>query len=43
MVEEAGSRVTDYRGGALDVGSGEVVASDGRLHPSMIELTGEYG
>ena len=43
MVEEAGGRVTDYRGGALDLGSREVVASNGRLHPAMIELTGEYG
>jgi myo-inositol-1(or 4)-monophosphatase len=43
MVEEAGGRVTDYRGGALDLGSREVVASNGRLHPAMIELTGEHG
>jgi myo-inositol-1(or 4)-monophosphatase len=43
IVEEAGGRVTDYRGGALELAGGEVVASNGRLHPAMIELTGEYG
>jgi myo-inositol-1(or 4)-monophosphatase len=43
MVEEAGGRVTDYLGGALDLGSREIVASNGRLHPAMIELTGEFG
>jgi myo-inositol-1(or 4)-monophosphatase len=43
MVEEAGGRVTDYLGGALDLGSREVVASNVRLHPAMIGLTGEHG
>jgi myo-inositol-1(or 4)-monophosphatase len=43
MVEEAGGRVTDYLGGALNLEGGEVVASNGRLHPVMLELTGEDG
>jgi myo-inositol-1(or 4)-monophosphatase len=41
IVEEAGGKVTDYRGGTLDLGGRAVVASNGRLHPAMIELTGE--
>jgi myo-inositol-1(or 4)-monophosphatase len=39
IVEEAGGKVTDYRGGALDLAGREVVASNGLLHPAMIELT----
>jgi myo-inositol-1(or 4)-monophosphatase len=41
IVEEAGGKVTDYRGGTLDLRGRAVVASNGRLHPAMIELTGE--
>lgn len=41
IVEEAGGKVTDYRGGDLDLGGGEVVASNGVLHPAMIKLTDE--
>src|SRR3712207_571232 len=43
MVEEAGGKVTDYRGGALDLGGREVVASNGALHPAMTRLTSEVG
>jgi myo-inositol-1(or 4)-monophosphatase len=43
MVEEAGGRVTDYRGGALDLEGRDIVASNGRLHPAIIELTGKEG
>ncbi len=42
IVEEAGGRVTDYRGGELDLGGGEVVASNGVLHEALTEVTGEY-
>jgi myo-inositol-1(or 4)-monophosphatase len=43
MVEEAGGKVTDYRGGVLDLEGREIVASNGRLHLAMIEITGENG
>jgi myo-inositol-1(or 4)-monophosphatase len=43
ILEEAGGKVTDYRGGALDLAGREVVASNGPLHPAMIGLTGENG
>ena len=43
MVEEAGGRVTDYRGSELDLGGREIVASNGALHPAMTRLTGEDG
>jgi myo-inositol-1(or 4)-monophosphatase len=41
MVEEAGGKVTDYRGGVLDLEGREIVASNGRLHPAMMKITGE--
>jgi myo-inositol-1(or 4)-monophosphatase len=41
MVEEAGGKVTNYHGGALDLGGREVVASNGALHPAMMRLTRE--
>ncbi len=41
ILEEAGGKVTDYRGGELDLESREIVASNGALHPAMTELTGE--
>jgi myo-inositol-1(or 4)-monophosphatase len=41
ILEEAGGKVTDYRGGELDLEGREIVASNGALHPAMIELTGE--
>jgi myo-inositol-1(or 4)-monophosphatase len=43
MVEEAGGKVTNYRGGALELGGREVVASNGALHPAMTQLTSEIG
>ena len=43
ILGEAGGMVTDYRGNALDLAGREVVASNGRLHPAMIGLTGEDG
>jgi myo-inositol-1(or 4)-monophosphatase len=41
ILEEAGGKVTDYRGGELDLEGREIVASNGALHPTMTELTGE--
>ncbi len=41
ILREAGGRITDYRGDALDLAGREVVASNGWLHPAMIGLTGE--
>ena len=41
ILEEAGGKVTDYRGGMLDLEGREIVASNGRLHSAMTRLTGE--
>ncbi len=40
MVQEAGGRVTDYRGKLVrDLWGGEVVASNGRIHREMVKAT----
>ena len=36
LVEEAGGRVTDLRGGPLDLRAPAVVASNGRIHDEML-------
>jgi myo-inositol-1(or 4)-monophosphatase len=41
MVEEAGGTVTDYASGPLDLAGEKVVASNGPLHPSLLEVIGE--
>ncbi len=41
ILEEAGGKVTDYRGGELDLGGREIVASNGHLHPAMTKFTGK--
>jgi myo-inositol-1(or 4)-monophosphatase len=41
ILEEAGGKLTNYRGGVLDLDGREIVASNGRLHPAMTRLTGE--
>jgi myo-inositol-1(or 4)-monophosphatase len=41
ILEEASGKVTDYRGGMLDLEGREIVASNGRLHSAMTKLTGE--
>jgi len=41
ILEEAGGKVTNYRGGELNLEGGEIVASNGALHPAMVKLTGE--
>jgi myo-inositol-1(or 4)-monophosphatase len=41
ILEESGGRITDYRGGKLDLEDREIVASNGALHSAMTKLTGE--
>jgi myo-inositol-1(or 4)-monophosphatase len=41
ILEEAGGKVTDYRGGILELEGREIVASNGALHSAMMKLTGE--
>jgi myo-inositol-1(or 4)-monophosphatase len=38
IVEEAGGRMSDFRGGRFDVYSGETVASNGRIHDRIIAV-----
>jgi myo-inositol-1(or 4)-monophosphatase len=43
IVEEAGGKITDYRGHGLDLEESEgLVASNGPLHPDLIRVTREY-
>jgi myo-inositol-1(or 4)-monophosphatase len=39
ILEEAGGKVTDYRGSKLDIEGRQIVASNGALHSAMTELT----
>ncbi|MEE2936754.1 MAG: inositol monophosphatase family protein [Planctomycetota bacterium] len=39
FVEEAGGKISDARGASLQLEVGSVVASNGRLHDEMIEIT----
>jgi myo-inositol-1(or 4)-monophosphatase len=39
ILEEAGGKLTNYRGDVLDLDGREIVASNGRLHPAMIKQT----
>jgi myo-inositol-1(or 4)-monophosphatase len=41
LVEEAGGRVTDLAGGALDLEAPAVVASNGRIHGAMLDVLRE--
>ena len=41
ILEEAGGKVTDYRGGELNLEGRQIVASNGALHAAMTTLTGE--
>jgi myo-inositol-1(or 4)-monophosphatase len=38
ILEEAGGKLTNYRGGVLDLQDREIVASNGRLHPFIMRL-----
>ena len=42
ILEEAGGKVTDYRGCDLNLEGGEVVASNNLLHRDLIRVTSEY-
>jgi myo-inositol-1(or 4)-monophosphatase len=41
LVEEAGGRVTDLSGGPFGVERGEILATNGPLHPLLIEALAE--
>jgi myo-inositol-1(or 4)-monophosphatase len=41
ILEEAGGKLTNYRGGKLDLAGREIVASNGCLHSATTRLTGE--
>ncbi|MCK4427629.1 MAG: inositol monophosphatase [candidate division Zixibacteria bacterium] len=38
MVEEAGGKVTDFLGGSFNIYLKEILASNGKIHPQMIEI-----
>lgn len=42
FVEEAGGRITDCLGGQLPLQVSSVLASNGTLHPAMLEIVGEH-
>ena len=42
LVEEAGGRVTNLAGGAFDSRSGEIVASNGRVHAAMVQTIQDF-
>lgn len=42
LVEEAGGRISDYRGNPYGLGDRTIVASNGRLHDEMIDITRGY-
>jgi myo-inositol-1(or 4)-monophosphatase len=41
LVEEAGGRITNLTGGALDLDAPALVASNGRIHPAILDVLGE--
>jgi myo-inositol-1(or 4)-monophosphatase len=41
LVEEAGGRVSDYRGGGDPVFDRQIVASNGRIHDAMLDVLGD--
>ncbi|MCE9584566.1 MAG: inositol monophosphatase [Planctomycetes bacterium] len=40
IVEEAGGKATDFRGGKVDLFSGQFVASNGKVHREMLRVIG---
>ena len=42
ILQEAGGRITDYRGDPFELETAELVASNGPLHPALVELTDEH-
>ena len=43
LVEEAGGRATDFRGGSLDIYGKEILATNGRIHEEMTGVLGKGG
>ena len=43
IVEEAGGRMSNFRGGPFDIYGGETVASNGKIHDRMLALLGPRG
>lgn len=43
IVEEAGGRMSNFRGGPFDIYGGETVASNGKIHDQMLALLGPRG
>lgn len=43
IVEEAGGRMSNFRGGPFDIYGGETVASNGKIHDQMLALLGARG
>jgi len=42
ILEEAGGTITNYRGGPFETEEADLVASNGPLHPALVELTSEH-
>ena len=42
LIEEAGGKITDYKGRPFEMEGKEVIASNGLLHPKLIDFTREY-
>ena len=42
LLREAGGKAANYSGHELDLAIGEVVASNGLLHPALLSVTGEH-
>lgn len=42
VLQEAGGMITDYRGNPFEIERGELVVSNGALHPALVELTSEH-
>jgi fructose-1,6-bisphosphatase/inositol monophosphatase family enzyme len=42
ILREAGGKATNYSGHELDLEIGEVVASNGLLHPDLLRVTGGH-
>jgi myo-inositol-1(or 4)-monophosphatase len=38
IVEEAGGKVTNLSGGPLDISSGHILATNGKIHEEIIEV-----
>lgn len=41
LVEEAGGKITDFEGRAFDPFGGQILASNGGIHPQLLEIVGD--